>query len=142
MKIRNMLYEDLGWLHSQMDEHWQDMSVWRKDRPTISDIRDMYYHHKAHGCILVAELQSGEKAGLVSALNVVNDSTRTDEVVVTHWWVVPGHRGGKVGYALLKAMLGYAEERSVTITLAKESKMSENSMMRLGFSPVRVFRRA
>ena len=91
---------------------------------------------KDHVCLV----ESSRKGFIAGAIN--RNPLNPEKVLLSElfWWVSPQYRRGTTGYRLLAAFIKKARSLEcvdyVTVSLERDSKVGDNTIIRLGFRPM------
>jgi len=100
---------------------------------SLQQVDNESYWHKLLDSILAGQGIIFLEPGVGLIMGMITHSVWCDRTFGLHelaWWVKPEHRGGTVGYKLLKAYLAYGEE------LQRQGRIQFMVMSRLNNSPV------
>lgn len=137
--IRRGKPEDCEWFIEQATEFHKYFPPGLIPFPSKEYCEHIYGEMCENGVMLIYD--DGERKGLISGLltcHPMNPSVTT--LTESMWWVTEAWRGSSVGYRLLNEYIRVGHEETcadvITISLESTSKVSDNTLSRLGFTPI------
>lgn len=142
MSIRKATVTDVPWICNELERFHSTIKSKHRYLPAQPALRDKVLDMIFHHAVFIKESESSPM-GMIGGY-IVDHPFNPDVVLMseTFWWVPPEFRGMGIGIALLEEFVNYGKSMADTIQVSLEitSKVSDNTLMRIGLYPFeRVF---